>query len=289
MIIKTKGKGYGPMIKYFPTFIDSAPIAECKTAQVTTKETSNLSFKECRVSLKRLVCTAFLCIATSTLSHAKDTEYWNLSAFGESCEIAFTNTQIGGGRQAMKIGPVCTESLSVITGWADNESGEGFSLFVGNTRVAALFRRNKQVWKGNVFLDFDGNPSDARIRMDLIGVLKDEGASQHSNSVSRNSEIASNSNCKKYFDNKRCAQTEDIGKIKSGALETLARMNIRFIPDRKSNLVTTIQPRSCSPVSHCTESFVSKEIWCKVKIDNFKSGWILKEDANFVYSRDGCG
>ena len=277
------------MIKYFLTFIDCVPIARCTTAQVTTKETSKPSFKECSVCLKRLVCTVFLCIATSTLSNAKDNEYWNLSAFGESCEMAFTNNKIGGGRLAMKIGPICTQNLSAITGWADNESGEGFSLFAGNTPVAALFWRSNQLWEGNVRLDFDGNPSDAPIRMDLIGILKDEGASQRSNSVRRNSEIASNSNCKKYFDNKRCAQTEDIGKIKSGALETLARMNVRFIPDRKSNLVTTIQPRSCSPVSNCTENFFSKEIWCKVKIDNFKSGWILKEDANFVYSRDGCG
>jgi len=277
------------MIKYFQTFIDCVPIVRFTTAQVTTKNISNLCFKECGVGLKRLVCTAFLCAATSTLSYAKDNTYWNLSAFGESCEMAFTNNKIGGGRQAMKIGPVCTQNLSEITGWADNESGEGFSLFVGNTPVAALFWRNNQLWEGNVRVDFDGNPSDAPVRMDLIGILKDEGASQHSNSVSRNSEVVSNSNCKKYFDNKRCAQKEDIGKIKSGALETLARMNVRFIPDRKSNLVTTIRPRTCSKVSNCTESFINKEIWCKVKIDKFKSGWILKEDGNFVYSRDGCG
>ncbi|MGR3501468.1 hypothetical protein [Pseudaestuariivita sp.] len=95
--------------------------------------------------------------------------------------------------------------------------------------------------------------------------------------------------CKLYHGTGDCALPEDLGKVRSGALETLANLNLRFIPDSASDKQGVVPRGLCIETSMCTESFLDKEVWCRVALDARTTGWVLKEDANNVYARDGCG
>ncbi len=98
--------------------------------------------------------------------------------------------------------------------------------------------------------------------------------------------------CRRYYGTATCADPYDIGKPPMqnfrGSLETLTRMNVRFMRTVDSSIVGTIDAGMCVEVRDCMTGFNRDQLWCEVRV-NDRTGWMLKEDADFVYSRNSCG
>jgi hypothetical protein len=229
------------------------------------------------------VCLMAATVATALMpqgGQAEQTPVWGLQAYGDVCRVQF-------GQQQVRAGV-----------WALTHLDRGCD--IGNFAGYAMQNQNLVYFYdsyGQILASAEKQPSG-----EWIGVIGDgdilemvyfgtqPAAPTHTPKASTGSSAAVGS-CVTYYGSNTCAREEDL-KYKSFstiALQPLAPLNHRFIPDLNSRIQQVIPQNVCfQEVRNCTESLLNKEIWCQVEFGG-QSGWILKKDKNHVYAMNGCG
>lgn len=223
----------------------------------------------------RLIYIFFSLLALSLPAAAQNNTKWQITVLGRTCDI----TLVKQGDPAASRGRVrvksCAQEMSDLRSWRYGDSADQIVLRAGKQDVAYLNWRSNDFWEGRVIVGVDA----------AITMRRAERQAQKS----LNTTPGAVGQCKTYHKSKRCADAMDLGEIRSGALETLANMNVRFLSSATSSLIGQVPRGTCLAVTRCTSSLLSGETWCEVTYDGTRSGWILKEDKTTVYSRDGCG
>ncbi|MEQ9260125.1 MAG: hypothetical protein RIG84_13645 [Roseovarius sp.] len=223
----------------------------------------------------RFLFVALALAIFSTPAAAQTNTKWQLTIYGLTCNI----TLVKQGDPAASRGPIrvkqCAQEMSDLRGWRYGDSADQIVLRAGGQDVAHVNWRSNDFWEGWLIVG-----GDAPVTMRRIQAQAQKPRATTPGAVGQ---------CKVYYNTRRCADARDLGEIRSGALETLANMNVRFLSSVTSSLLGQVPRGSCLSVSRCTSSILNEETWCEVKYDGTRSGWILKEDKSSVYSRDGCG
>ena len=211
-------------------------------------------------------------VSLSLPAAAQMNSSWQLEAYGLTCDVTLVSQEnpgaIGG---PIRVGR-CAPEMQDLQGWRYGESGDQILLQAGGQDVAYVNWRSNQYWEGWLLVG-----GDAPITM------------RRMQGQARATTPGAVAQCKVYYNTGTCAQARDVGTITTGAIETLANMNVRFLSQKNSSRVGMVPAGSCMGVSRCTSSQLSGETWCEVRYDGVRSGWILKEDNATVYGRDGCG
>jgi hypothetical protein len=103
-----------------------------------------------------------------------------------------------------------------------------------------------------------------------------------------------NADCIRYADG-GCARPADLKNpdIPFGSpapMRALGRLDIYpFSGGKGFKKDETVTPGQCRSVKKCETAFGTDEDWCEVILsDGFFTGWVRRQDANFVYLRKGC-
>lgn len=213
---------------------------------------------------------------------AEQQPVWGLQAYGDICRVQFTQQQVRAGIWGLnRLDRGC--DIGNFVGYS--MQGQNLVYFYDGygQLLASAEKQPSGQWFGMIG---DGDPFE----MVYFGAQSSapQQKPQHNHATGNSAAVGS---CVTYYGSNNCAREEDL-KYKSFstiALQPLAPLNHRFIPDINSRVQQVIPQNVCfQEVKHCTESLLNKEIWCQVEFGG-QSGWVLKKDKNHVYAMNGCG
>ena len=242
--------------------------------------------------LSAVLAGAFLLFSLPGPARAQTVDVWGLQAYGDVCRISFDRSPVAAGIFAVVQHDMgCLGGLDNISGWSANNGGQSILLYTtafGTTVVGRLDREANGNYTGVVD---DGTP----VSMVFMGQMSMNAAPTPQPPVFGGTLGGGSTEaraCRRYYGTATCADPYDIGKPPMqnfrGSLETLTRMNVRFMRTVDSSIVGTIDAGMCVEVRDCMTGFNRDQLWCEVRV-NDRTGWMLKEDADFVYSRNSCG
>lgn len=216
---------------------------------------------------------------------ARDWDVWGLQAYSDVCQISFDGTR----SVAPGIGAVVQHSQGCRGGGVG-----GFSMNNGDNTILLysldggqlIGRLDREADGSYVGIIDDGEPAS----LVFMGRMQINAQPQPQPLPAPGTPAGQG--CLVYYDNRLCARPEDVGppllSAGPGALTVLTTMNVRFLPGVSSMIIGKLQVGTCIETTNCREAPFNGGLWCEVRLDN-RSGWIIKQDDQFVYSRNGCG
>ena len=239
----------------------------------------------------RMIFSLFLALGGLTAllpqqATAREWDVWGLQAYSDVCQISFD----GNRTIAPGIGAVVQHSQGCrgggLGGFSSENGGNTILLYsVGGTTLIGRFDRAPDGSYDGI-ID-DGEPA----RLFFMGRMQID-AQPVPQVLPPAPNTPAGQGCLVYYDSRLCARPEDVGAPRltagPGALQTLTTMNVRFLPGANSSIIGKLQVGTCIETTNCREAPFNGGLWCEVRLD-FRTGWILKQDDEFVYSRNGCG
>ncbi|RRH77903.1 SH3 domain-containing protein [Falsigemmobacter faecalis] len=229
---------------------------------------------------------------------------WELLAETGGCTVTLVPEMIDDGIFFVDRGEAdCGPDIGRITGYALNDEGGEivfYSTLEGVDLVGQMAREAEGLYRGTLRngvalrMEHTSGPkgiADPRTGLttgeDLAPAFAESGDETTPPSAEMPEETAPPGNCRTYAGGRSCAAEEDIDAPPGGQLQTLTRMNLRDIAGTSgSGVVGQAEAGTCFDVSLC-DSDAEGRLWCSVSTAAL-SGWILKQDAGTVYSRNSC-
>ncbi len=233
--------------------------------------------------LRRVLLALGLVLGSGSGASAQGLHTYEISGFGQTCEIMLSSDFAGFGRYVALEGAICDQDMRGLTSWT--RTGDDIMLYDEDGVEQLMIFPSGGGYQGMI-VQSDG----LLVQVRYLGLMHPNGAGVGGQTTfARPSTSSEVSTCKVYYDSQICADASDIGEPTSGALQTLANMNVRFLGSRSSSIVGQLPAGSCVAVDFCRGSAFDDDLWCQISGPNQLRGYILKEDANAVYSQDGCG
>ena len=219
-------------------------------------------------------------------AQAEQVDIWGLQAQGDVCRITFTQQGLAAGiNRVLHHDGGCMAGMGSVAGYSSSNGGNTLMLYdAGAQMIGRIDKETDSYWVGMIG---DGTPME----MSYMGQGPRPGQAAAPQPPAQSPNMGSVSACLKYYDSRACADPRDQGDPVAqgiGALQTLTRMNVRFLGNTNSQVIGTLERGTCIDTSGCRKDPFGDGLWCEIKLD-YKTGWILKQDAEFVYSQNGCG
>jgi hypothetical protein len=229
---------------------------------------------------------------------------WELLAESGGCTVSLVPEMVDDGIFFVDRGEAdCGPDIGRITGYALNDEGGEivfYSTLEGVDLVGQLAREAEGIYRGSlrngmaVRMEHKSGPkgiADPRTGLttgeDLAPAFTESADETTPPSAEVPEETAPPGDCLTYSGGRSCAEAEDIGAPLGGQLQTLTRMNLRDIGGTSgSRVVGQAEAGTCFDVSLC-DGDAEGRLWCSVSTATL-SGWVLKQDAGSVYSRNSC-
>lgn len=228
---------------------------------------------------------------------------WELLAESGGCTVTLVPEMVDDGIFFVDRGEAdCGPDIGRITGYALNDEGGEivfYSTLEGVDLVGQMSREAEGLYRGTlrngmvVRMEHKSGPkgiADPRTGLttgeDIAPAFADNGEESAPPSAEVPEETAPPGNCQTYAGGRSCAETEDLGPPENGQLQTLTRMNLRDSASAGGAKLGQAEAGTCFTVSLC-DSDAEGRLWCSVSTGSL-SGWVLKQDAETVYSRNSC-
>lgn len=215
------------------------------------------------------------------------TETWQVKWGNTSCVLVFssdTASLIG----TVKVQKPCGKTLRKVRSFAySNANRTRVELFsranAKGTLIGAFNRANKSNMAGMIG---DGDSATMFLTAtSSVSVTVTAGGNSGANT----------GKCVRYANNRTCAVAQDqkdpaIPAFKTIRMRSLSSQTIfpfsggsGFAKDEK------LARGECREIKKCEKAFNSTEHWCEVVLkDGFFTGWIKRQDDDWVYLRQGC-
>jgi hypothetical protein len=228
-----------------------------------------------------------LLLAFPAVAAKVSTETWQVQWASSGCVLVFSyddNELVG----KVSVKKPCGKALRKVRSFAYSN---------GKRRHVEIFSGKRA--NGTLIGAFDRHGKNK-----MIGVIGDgDSASMFlsattSSSVNFGSSDNSGSNleaCVRYANNRACAVAQDAKNPKIASFKTIRMRSLSeqsifpfsggngFAKDEK------LARGECREVKKCERAFNSKEDWCEVVLeDGFFTGWVKRQDDDWVYLRQGC-
>ena len=227
-------------------------------------------------------------LAPITSARAQTPAVWELKAGTSVCRVAFVKGPIAPGIQRLQVNQPCTGIFAGFIGWSSAKKGHQINLYGLTGGQTALAARADMERPGS----FVGQ-TIAGVPFTMM-IPKAAGATPPPTARQPVAQVKPNPACRVMRDTGACAQPSDIGPPrfppglpKKSSITPVVRLDIRFLANPASSSVGQADREVCIQVSECKESF-DGTVWCETPSGN-TSGWVLKQDKDFVYARNGCG
>lgn len=233
---------------------------------------------------------------------------WSLIAESGGCEVSFVEEMVDDGIFFVdRHGADCGPDIGRITGYALNDEGATVVLYSTLAGVEVLGRATLgengvfagALRKGGV-LRLE-HRSGSRVIADPAGEVAlempaddpaadTEGETGLADGPDTQAEpaVQPTGPCIGYAgQGEACAEAADLGPPESGMLQVLTRMNLRDQGTTQgSSVIGRVEAGTCLTVTFCSEDEQGR-LWCGVQGDGLQ-GYVLKQDAQTVYSRNSC-
>ena len=230
---------------------------------------------------------------------------WDLLAESGGCTVTLVAEMVDDGIFFVDRGTAdCGPDLARVTGYALNDEGNEFVLYStleGVDLLGQLTREGEGIYRGKlrngmaVRMEHSSGPrgiSDPRTGLTTgedpaPAIDTDEETTPPTAEFSDESAPQATEGCPTYSGSRTCADPLDQGPPTGGMLQTLTRMNLRNINGTTGSEVVGQAPAgTCFDVSLC-DTDAEGRLWCSVSTAEL-TGWVLKQDADTVYSRNSC-
>lgn len=223
-----------------------------------------------------------------TDARAQSPAVWELKAGASICRVVFVQGPIAPGIQRLQVNQPCTGIFSGFIGWSSAQNGQRISLYGLNGGQTALAARADRERPGSYI-----GQTIAGVSFTMV-MPKATGAVPPTPARPPVAEVKPNPACRVMRDSGTCAQANDIGPPrfppglpKKSSITPIVKLDIRFLPNSASQPIGQADREVCIQVTECRASS-DGTVWCETTSGNF-TGWVLKQDKNFVYARNGCG
>lgn len=228
---------------------------------------------------------------------------WELVAESGGCRVTLVPEMVDDGIFFVDRGEAdCGPDIGRITGYALNDDGGEivfYSTLEGVDLVGQMNRDAEGLYRGTlrngmvVRMEHQSGPkgiADPRTGLttgeDIAPAFSESEDETTPPSAEIPEETAPPGNCRTYTGGRSCVEEEDLDAPALGQLQTLTRMNLRDTPNAAGARVGQAEAGTCFTVSLC-DSDAEGRLWCSVSTETL-SGWVLKQDATTVYSRNSC-
>lgn len=246
--------------------------------------------------MKRIITAIFATwiagLVLAPAAMAREWDVWALEAYDDICQISFDgDTQMADGiARLVRHSEECRGGGNSIDGYSLNNDGNTILVYTVAGGLQVLGRFDREGDGSYVGMMDDGVP--ARLwfmgRMDM----QSAAAPRQPGKPAAAAKGQQARTCTAYVDSGRCAETWDLGAPEfvggRSSITTLARMDVRFLNNPTSRVIDSVEQGQCIDTTACREAPFKGGLWCEVRVGNF-SGWVLKQDDQFVYARNGCG
>ena len=223
-------------------------------------------------------------------ARAQTPAVWELKAGASVCRVSFVQGPIAPGIQRLQVNQPCNGIFAGFIGWSSAQEGKQISFYGltgGQTTLAARADRERP---GSYVGQTIPGASFTMLMLKASTAATPPTPARPPAAA----EVKPNPACRVMRDTGACAQASDIGPPrfppglpKKSSITPIVKLDIRFLPNPASQPIGQADREVCIQVTECKDSF-DGTVWCETTSGNF-TGWVLKQDKNFVYARNGCG